>query len=155
MIKYNGKSPGGLCLDYIELYKHTVGRAGLIAGGQWIRAIDTTENPERFYFIKDTAEPIEREITVDGVKMYEVLLPMLVAGDDETRISALEKHKRKKYLIRYTDRNHIDKIMGHPTGAYCSLIIEERRGGRIRSDRKDIAVTWRCVLPEPMAVYKL
>lgn len=155
MIRYNAKSPGGLCKDYVDLYPYSVAKEALIAGGQWIFPINEDADPERFYFIKDTALVIEKEISVDGALMYEVTMSMSIAGDDQSRISAINKHRRKKYILRYTDRTHTDKIMGHPSGGYASLLIDERNGGLIRSDRKEFKMTWRCILPEPMAVYRL
>jgi hypothetical protein len=152
--RYNAKSHGGLCLDYIQLYYPKAVNPAVLSGGIYILPLDEQYDDEQFHFIKDTAQFTERPVEVEGAIMWEAEITMLIAGDDQSRYLEIERIRRKKWAIRFKDRSHTDKIIGHPTGAYASLIINERRGGIIRSDRREISVTWRALLPEPVGVYR-
>jgi hypothetical protein len=153
--KFQGKSHGGICGEFIRLYDARALKTALVANGKYIAPLNNQYNDEQFFFIKDTGSFSERPIQVNGTEMYESTLTMIIAGDDESRIRELERIRRKKWVLRFTDRSHTDKLIGHPSGAYASLMYDERRGGLIRSDRREISVTWRCITPEPIAVYRL
>jgi hypothetical protein len=152
--KYNKKSFGGFCKEYIELFKPAAARESLIANGKYAVPIIDDDFVENFYFIKGSATFNETPVIVDGAEMYKSEITMLIAGDDESRIRELERIKRKKWLIRFEDASHDKKIIGHPDGQYASMMIVSREGKNQRSDRREIAVIWTATLPEPVAVYR-
>ncbi len=148
--KNRNKSFGGICQDFIEILPMRdvdpiVHFASKVEGN-----VTSEEDFEKFYFIEKTGNYQENPVIVNGAEMFESQITMLINGDTHDQLRELNRIRKKKWVIRFSDQNHNTKILGGYDGAYASMRIVKRDNKTIRPERNDIEVQWRCVHRSPV-----
>lgn len=152
----NGKSLGGICGDVIYVLDATVKHQfGPIMYGRHTQSVIPAEGYpwQPIHFVYDTCQIVEEPQEVNGSTMYRVKGKMLISGDWYYIVAELEKMRKKRFHVLYTDNNHTTKMIGGKNKCGVQFRVVKRDTKQERPDRLEHEVEFVGLLPHPIAAY--
>ena len=137
------KSHGGICGNMIQVvdcnFNHVIpdvildkitGTINLSGSMEW----------QNVFGQEDTFHFTESPIEVQGTTMYQSQLTAIISKDKISRLRSIDKLMRIGHMIKFTDSNHITKLMGAVRrGTYLSW---SRDNKATLPEANSIQVTW-------------